>query len=395
MNLKKYKTRVSVMIIVAAVILTLLCLLTVYSFHTGEEATVGIFSLAATLVGTIFIAVELKNGSEVTCSEMLISLNNDFHESDRLMIVYEILERCDTNHDYDERYWKDVPSVAVAQYCTFFENLYLLYRHHNASIDDLDYLFGYRFFIFMNNPYIQEHYILPTSSSYVQIFELYKIWIRHRKKENEAPEGWQRHVPGAEHSFSDDYLNRKLYLYDNGKEEYEKVITTLMDGLSMRILGFDRLGQILHLQSEVCDRMPNKNIFYPLSRNELIESLHLDYVSGITDSDNRLVAFCVVVSNRKGKRNLANTLGYAPTETLTFDVVVVDEAWRGRHIQQQFIDWTIQLAKKKGMRYILATVSPDNAASKHYFLAKGFKVASTREMYNHVIRDIVCFNVAK
>ncbi len=44
MNLKKYKTRVSVMIIVAAVILTLLCLLTVYSFHTGEEATVGISS---------------------------------------------------------------------------------------------------------------------------------------------------------------------------------------------------------------------------------------------------------------------------------------------------------------------------------------------------------------
>ncbi len=32
------------MIIVAAVILTLLCLLTVYSFHTGEEATVGISS---------------------------------------------------------------------------------------------------------------------------------------------------------------------------------------------------------------------------------------------------------------------------------------------------------------------------------------------------------------
>ena len=46
------------------------------TFQPGDEAAVGIFSLAATIIGTIFIAVELKNGSDVTCSEMLIGLNN-------------------------------------------------------------------------------------------------------------------------------------------------------------------------------------------------------------------------------------------------------------------------------------------------------------------------------
>ena len=173
----KYKTSVSLLIVLASVVLVLLCLLIVHTFRTGEEATVGIFSLAATLVGTLFIAIELKNGSDVTCSEMLIDLNNYFHDSDRLMKVYEILETAETEGDYGYDRWKDVSSVEVAQYCTFFENLYLLYRHHIANIEDLDDLFGYRFFLFMNNPYIQENYILPTSSSYVQVFELYKIWI--------------------------------------------------------------------------------------------------------------------------------------------------------------------------------------------------------------------------
>lgn len=96
----KYKTSISLLIVLASILLVLLCLLIVHTFRTGEEATVGIFSLAATLVGTIFIAIELKNGSEVTCSEMLINLNNYFHDSDRLMKVYEVLENAEIDGDY-------------------------------------------------------------------------------------------------------------------------------------------------------------------------------------------------------------------------------------------------------------------------------------------------------
>ena len=148
------------MIIFSSIILIVLSMASIYYFHTGDEASVGIFSLAVTLIGTIFIAVELKNGQDVTCSEMLINLNNYFHDSDRLMKVYQVLEDSEIEGDYSDERWKDVSSVEVAQYCTFFENLYMLYRHHIANVEDLDDLFGYRFFLFMNNPYIQEHYLL-------------------------------------------------------------------------------------------------------------------------------------------------------------------------------------------------------------------------------------------
>ena len=111
----------------------------------------------------MFIAIELKNSQNVTCSDMLIDLNNYFHDSDRLMKVYEALEENAVRPDDTKAIWRDVKGVEVAQYCTFFENLYLLYRHHIAEIEDLDDLFGYRFFLFMNNSYIQENYILPTS----------------------------------------------------------------------------------------------------------------------------------------------------------------------------------------------------------------------------------------
>ena len=119
MKAPQYKTKLSLMIILSSMILVLLCLVSIYYFQTGDEASVGIFSLAVTLIGTIFIAVELKNGQDVTCSEMLINLNNYVHDSDRLMKVYQVLEDCEIEGDYSAEKWKNVSSVEVAQYCTF------------------------------------------------------------------------------------------------------------------------------------------------------------------------------------------------------------------------------------------------------------------------------------
>ena len=113
----------------------------------GTEAAVGAFSLIATLIGTLFVAFELKNSSEVTCCEMLINLNNYFHDSDRLMKVYAALDNAYLWGKNDEEVWEGVEDSDVQFFCTFFENLSLLVKHKIARIQDLDDLFGYRFFL--------------------------------------------------------------------------------------------------------------------------------------------------------------------------------------------------------------------------------------------------------
>lgn len=388
----KYKTSVSLLIIVASLALVLLCLLTIRVFHPGEEAIVGIFSLAATLIGTIFIAIELKNGSEVTCSQMLIDLNNYFHDSDRLMKVYEALEACEADKDYSDAHWQEVACVDIAQYCTFFENLFLLYRHHVASIDDLDDLFGYRFFVFMNNPYIQENYIFPTSSSYAQIFELYRVWIKHRTNENSGDKGWQRHVPGWEYIIPQSYLDEKLYLFDYGTEEYNKELCRFASKdkeFVMRQLGFDSIAALIALQDKVVESIDDKDTYFPLTRAELLESMQLDHVAGIFNKNEEMVSFAVVVKNRSGKRNLAYDLGRDFKECLTFDAVATDPEWRGYGFQQRFIDWCLTLADADGVHAILTTVAPTNAASMKNFLAKGFEVKETKTKYAGLIRNLM------
>ena len=385
------------MIIFSSIILIVLSMASIYYFHTGDEASVGIFSLAVTLIGTIFIAVELKNGQDVTCSEMLINLNNYFHDSDRLMKVYQVLEDSEIEGDYSDERWKDVSSVEVAQYCTFFENLYMLYRHHIANIEDLDDLFGYRFFLFMNNPYIQEHYLLPTSSSYVQLFELCQIWTRHRKSESKDKTTWTRSIPCSQYMISEDFMNRKLYLHDRGyignkKELYS--FETKGEEFQIKTLTFDHMSDVLNLQDIVMENMPDKSLLFPLSRAELMESLQIDHVSGAYNKDGSLIAYCVLVANRPGERNLAVDFGAKPEESITFDIVAVDPQWRGYSLQQRFIDWSLEVANDSGAKYIHATVNPENNHSAQNFIKRGFVVKKTATKYGGLTRNLLEYSVS-
>ena len=396
MKIPQYKAKLTMLIVFSSIILIMLCLASIYYFHTGDEASVGIFSLAVTLIGTFFIAVELKNGQDVTCSEMLINLNNYFHDSDRLMKVYQVLEDCEMEGDYSDEKWESVSSVEVAQYCTFFENLYMLHRHHIANIEDLDDLFGYRFFLFMNNPYIQEHYLLPTSSSYVQLFELCQIWTRHRKSESKDKTIWTRSIPSSQYMISEDFMNRKLYLHDRGYTGNKKELCRFEakgKEFSIKTLAFGQMSNVLSLQDVVMENMQDKTLLFPLSRAELMESLQIDHVSGAYNQDNDLIAYCVLVSNRPGDRNLAVDFGAEPEESITFDIVAVDPQWRGYGLQQRFIDWALEVAKNSGARYIHATVNPENNHSGQNFIKRGFAVKKTVTKYGGLTRNLLEYKV--
>ena len=350
----------------ATILTIVVCFLLVGVFHLGDEAAVGVFALAATLVGTIFIPVEIKNSQEVTCCQMLIDQNNYFHDNEHLMKVYRALELPQGTPGI----WDDVEDTDIACYCTFFENLYLLYSHKIARIEDLDDLFGYRFFIFTNDCYVQEHHLLPTSSSYNEIFRLYEVWIRYRRKRGSP-------LPKAENAFTEEYLSGALYMNDASRtleievDRFEEKTAAF----AIRTLGFDSMSTILNLQTRACEAIVDKSIFYPLSRAELIESIYMDTVLGVFAPDGSLAGFAVLVSGRVSSRNLASDAGEQYGDVLTFDVVVTDPKWRGFGIQKHLTDCAVSLAKSSGCKVILATVSPKNSFSLNNFLSKGFSVS--------------------
>ena len=336
-------------------------IVTLVASCTDGSLCMDILSLLATLLGTIFIAVELRNSQVVTCCDMLIQLNNHFHDNSSIMEVYESLEKEYTKHQDVSELWKSINDSHIAAYCTFFENIYLLVRNKIVKMADIDSLFGYRFFLFVHNPYIQEKYILPTSSSYSEIFELYEIWSNYRKKHSENL------TVRSEFAFPKEYLKNKLYLCDKGTEKKEVAELTAKNGIKLHIqeATFEDITEVINLQKAVNTKLNNTDIYCPLSREDLLESFHKDLILCVWD-ENQLAAFAVVVMNRKSDRNLYKHMRstYSFEDVITFDAVVVDEAYRGNGIQSTLIQETLQRAKKlESVKVVAATVSPNNPHS--------------------------------
>lgn len=389
MRIKK-NTLHRLIIILTIIFIIVSCSVITGLFHLGDEAAVGLFSLAATLVGTVFIAIELQNSQVVTCCDMLIDQNNYFHDNDHLMKVYSILEESPAS-GYNENLWKDVQPTDIACYCTFFENLYLLYRNKIARIEDLDDLFGYRFFVFVNNPFVQEHHILPTSSSYNEIFRLYAAWSKFRRQKGTS-------IPRAEYAFSPAYLEGEYFLHDlsNTPRKDPETVSLLGSPFTVRRLGFEDISDVLRVQQKACEQLADPSLFYPLSREEIIESLHLDTLWGVYSNEGSLAAFALFVRNRQTERNLAKDAGLSWEDAFTFDVVVTDPEWRGFGLQKLFIDRAIDDAKAAGAKVILATVSPKNTYSMQNFLSKGFTVSKTGlSKYANLERSLLSYRLSE
>ena len=358
----------------------------------GSEAAVGAFSLLVTFLGTFFVAFELKNTSEVTCCEMLINLNNYFHDSDRLMRVYAALDNAYLWGKNDEEVWQGVEDEDVQFFCTFFENLALLVQHQIAKIKDLDDLFGYRFFLFMNNPHVQEKYLLTTSASFANLFNLYALWVDYRDRQNKKR--YPRPLVGEEYRFTKEYLDSKMYLVDNGvgKELY-RTIEAKGKTLQIRDAWFDELREICKLQKLVYQGISDPTIYVNTTRPEFIEALHMDYVLGAYDGD-RLVGVATFVDNRKTDRNLGAKMGFGWEKCFTFDAVFVHPDYRGCGLQSEFISVAIEKAKIDGASSIWCTVSPNNPHSYKNFTEKGFKAHKCGvPMYNGYIRDVLKLDI--
>ena len=390
------KKKIALWIILALFFLTFLISITIIIIKMvkvngeviGSEAAVGLFSLIGTIIGAIFVVVELKNSNDVTCCQMLIDLNNYFHDNDKLMKVYTVLDKVHLWGENDKKAWEGVEDQDVEFFCTFFENLYLLVEHRIARIKDLDNIFGYRFFLFMNNPHIQEKYILTTSSSFVNLFKLYELWVNYR--DTLSKKKTSNLIVGDEYRFPKEYLENETYLVDNGvgKNLYKEVDNNGKH-IFIRDVWFDELSDVLALQKEIHEEMDDKELLVDETRNEFIESLHLDYVLGAYD-DKKLVAVCIIIDNRNSTRNLGQKNGVPFEEAYTFDIVFVKKEYRGLGLQKEFIEIAKKQAKIDGAKSIWTTVSAKNKHSYENMISQGFAVyKKDASMYGGHLRDVL------
>lgn len=339
------------------------------------EKAIQIIGIVATVFSAMMIVAEMHAGKQANKAERLIELNNYFHDNERLMLIYDALEN-DKNNGLGAPNFVKVGVVDFAAYCSFYENLGYLLSKGIATISDIDDLFGYRFFMMMHCPYIQETNLLPHSSSWQKIFELYDIWMKYRKSQYHEGD-YGKYTAREENCFPEKYLKEKIYMYDKGYIPVSLDIRVPKDdSLVARTLMFEDLPAMLDLQEAALPKELGSDAFFPVTRIEAIESIHRHHVVGLFHQQ-MLVAWCILVCDDDTDRNLAvavNLRDVAIHDVLTFDYVAVHPDYRRRGIHHALIDYAIGYAKKKRKAVILAVTSPKNIASRNGFVRKGFEI---------------------
>ena len=135
------------------------------------------------LVASVLIVIyQLNRENDVTLGSFILELNAGFNDNGRIQEVYTKLKLYEGTKS-DQYLIKEDDRAKLDEYLVFFETISVLNKRGVVSMDILDEMFGYRFFIAMNNSYVQEVEIFPTGlDNYEALIELYKEWRKYRLK---------------------------------------------------------------------------------------------------------------------------------------------------------------------------------------------------------------------
>lgn len=157
--------------------LTLVALLCVRIFLKGSisDDVIDALNILLVFLGLLLTIINIEDGRRLQEAEFLVTLNKVFVDNETYTKVYEYLEN-NLNHKKNKEKLK---SSEVSKYLTFFETLYVLVKEHSVTIDEFDDLFGYRFFLAVNDPDIWD-IKLKKKKNFQNIYELEYRWFNYR-----------------------------------------------------------------------------------------------------------------------------------------------------------------------------------------------------------------------
>ena len=110
------------------------------------------------------------------------SCDSIFHSKDMLFELDSAHNKFDSDGAVSEYY------QGFVNYLVYLESFSTLITQKRVRIKDVDDLFGYRFFIAVNNPVMQKNELIPYAAFYQGIMKAYKVWTEYYKKHGDAPE---------------------------------------------------------------------------------------------------------------------------------------------------------------------------------------------------------------
>lgn len=155
-------------------------------FPMSDVAT--IITTVTAIIGAFAIWFQMKRERDINEAEFIMNYNISFIENPEYVELEQKLEKyrkvieSGGNMEDAEEIMTEENQQTVVNYLVYHEALAVFVKKRVLSIDSIDDLFAYRFFLIMNNPEIQRKELCPEAQYYHGCYWLHKKWTEYRKK---------------------------------------------------------------------------------------------------------------------------------------------------------------------------------------------------------------------
>lgn len=153
----------------------------VYLFTDVSEILASIVALLSTVIGAFASVVEYLRNNAIDLSNDIIQIYQTFIDiPDNKLIQYklEVIKRRNVNLFTEEDKSK------IRNYLLYFNGVAEKILTNNINIKKINTILGYRFFLAMNCPYIQDTEIIPNAQMYIPAIQLHNKWRIWAEKHN-------------------------------------------------------------------------------------------------------------------------------------------------------------------------------------------------------------------
>lgn len=133
------------------------------------------------IIGAIAIWYQLKKDRELNEATFIMNYNTSFIENKELTNIEAKLDKYRFTGKFE---LEEEEKQSLVNYLVYIEALAALVFRKVISLESIDDLFSYRFFLAMHNPVVQQTELFPEAEFYRGSFKLYKIWIAYKQDNN-------------------------------------------------------------------------------------------------------------------------------------------------------------------------------------------------------------------
>lgn len=180
----KHHINVNLLIYITLIVLCaglILSMFFVYLFTDVSEILASIVALLSTVIGAFASIIEHIRNNAIDLSNDIIQIYQTFINIPNTKLIQyklEVIKRRNVNLFTEE------DKSAIRNYLLYFNSVAEKIITNNIKIKNINTILGYRFFLVMNCPFIQDTEIIPNAQMYIPAIQLHNRWRIWAEKNN-------------------------------------------------------------------------------------------------------------------------------------------------------------------------------------------------------------------